>query len=201
MNEISLKILLVGETSVGKTSLFLRYIDNFFPDKHMASVGVEYRIKLYEYRKFKINLQVWDTAGQERFHAITNNYFHNSDGILFVFDMTEPKSYEYIKKWIEESEQIENNFEKLLIGNKCDLIHKKKVSEEEINKYCNENNIEWLEVSAKENINVKETFNKIVELIFKDKTDEDIKELYRSRLNNSSNLTYKIKKKKKKVCC
>ena len=201
MDEISLKILVVGETSVGKTSLFLRYIDNNFPDKHMASVGVEYRIKIYEYRRFRIKLQIWDTAGQERFHAITNNYFHNADGILFVYDITEPKSYEYIKKWIQEAEQIESNFEKILIGNKCDLRHKKKVSEEEVSEYCSENNIEWFEVSAKENINLKEAFNKIVELILKDKTDEEIKELYSSRLNNSSLSFLRKKKKKEKVCC
>ena len=202
MDEISLKILLVGETSVGKTSLFLRYIDDHFPDKHMASVGVEYRIKIYEFRGFKIKLQIWDTAGQERFHAITNNYFRNADGILFVYDITEEKSFEYIKKWIKESEEIENNFEKLLLGNKCDLRHKIKVSEEEVNEFCDENNIEWFEVSAKENINLKEAFHKIIELILQDKTDEEIKELYSVRFHNSSSLSIQRKKKKKeKVCC
>ena len=201
MDEINLKILLVGETSVGKTSLFLRYVDDTFPDKHMASVGVEYRIKIYEYRGFKIKLQIWDTAGQERFHAITNNYFHNADGILFVYDITEPKSYEYIKKWIEESEQIEHNFEKLLLGNKCDLRHKVKVPEDKVKEFCNESNIEWFEVSAKENINLKQAFNKIVELILKDKTEEEIKELFSSILNNSSLTLQKKKKKKEKLCC
>ena len=201
MSEISLKILLVGDASVGKTSLFLRYIDNHFPDKHMSTVGVEYRIKIYEYRGFRIKLQIWDTAGQERFHAITSNYFHNADGILFVYDITEQRSFEGVKNWIEESEQAGNNFQKLLLGNKSDLKHKKTVSDEQVQEFCKEKNIEWFEISAKEDINLKEAFNKIVELIFKDKTDDDIIELFGVKNPKLSILTEKKKQKKDVQCC
>ena len=75
MNEINVKILIIGDTNVGKTRLLLKYIDDYFPDKHMATIGVEYRAKAIEYRGFKIKLQLWDTAGQERFHPITKNFF------------------------------------------------------------------------------------------------------------------------------
>ena len=201
MNEISLKIILVGDASVGKTSLLLRYIDNHFPDKHLSSVGVEYRMKNYEYGAFKIKLQIWDTAGQERFHSITTNYFHGADGILFVYDITEPRSFEGIKKWISDSEEIGNNFEKLLVGNKYDLKHKIAVKKEDVEKFCEEKNIEWIEVSAKENINLKEAFHKIIEIILKDKTDEEIRELFGTKSTNSSLLTSKKKKRKEVECC
>ena len=201
MSEISLKILLVGDASVGKTSLFLRYIDNHFPDKHMSTVGVEYRIKIYEYRGFRVKLQIWDTAGQERFHSITSNYFHNADGILFVYDITEQRSFEGIKHWIEESEQSATNFQKLLLGNKCDLKHKKTVSDEQVQEFCKEKNIEWFEISAKEDINLREAFNKIVELIFKGKTDDDIIDLFGTKTHKLSILTEKKHKKKDVQCC
>ena len=201
MSEISLKILLVGDASVGKTSIFLRYIDNHFPDKHLSTIGVEYLIKIYEYRGFRIKLQIWDTAGQERFHAITSNYFHNADGILFVYDITEHRSFEGIKNWIEESEQSGNNFQKLLLGNKCDLKHKKCVSNEQVQDFCKEKKIEWLEISAKEDINLREAFNKIVELILRDKTDNEIMNLFGVKNPKLSIVKEKKKNKKDVKCC
>ena len=200
MDKINIKILLVGDASVGKTSILLRYIDEQFPNKHMATVGVEYRIKIFVYRGFKIKLQIWDTAGQERFHSITNNYFHNADGILFVYDITNRRSFEGIKVWITETEEF-SNLQKLLLGNKCDLKHRKIVSDEEVKKFCNEKNIESYEISAKDNINLKESFDKIVELIFKDKSDNEIRELFGSKSNDSSIVTQKKKRKKEVACC
>ena len=200
MDEINLKILLVGDASVGKTSLLLRYIDEHFPNKHMATVGVEYRIKIFVYRGFKIKLQIWDTAGQERFHSITNNFFHNADGILFVYDITNKRSFEGIKIWITETEEF-GNLKKLLLGNKCDLKHKKNVSDDEVKQYCNEKNMECYEISAKENINLKEVFERIVELIFKDKNDNEIRELYGTKSNDSSIVSHKKKRKKEVTCC
>ena len=182
-------------------NLLLRYMDDLFPDKHMATVGIEYRIKVYEYGEFKIKLQLWDTAGQERFHSITKNYFRNADGILFVFDITEQRTFEGIKKWINESEQSGNNFEKLLLANKCDLKHKIVVSKEDIDNFCDEKNIECVEVSAKENINLKEAFHKIIELILSDKTDEQIIELFGVKNTNSSIFVGKKKKRKDVECC
>ena len=201
MNEINLKILLVGDATVGKTSIFLRYVDNHFPEKHMSTVGVEYRIKFYEFRGFRVKLQIWDTAGQERFHAITSNYFRNADGILFVYDITEQRTFEGIKNWIEESEQSGNNFQKLLLGNKCDLKHKKNISDEQVQAFCKEKNIEWLEISAKEDINLREAFSKIVELILRDKTDDEIMNSFSVKIPKLSMVKEKKKKKKDVECC
>ena len=203
MNEIGLKILLVGDTNVGKTSLLLRYTDELFPNKHISTVGVEYRIKKFEYNGFRVKMQIWDTAGQERFHSITKSYFNNADGILFVYDISDYKSFEEIKAWINESEDIASDFKKLLIGNKCDLKHKIAVTKEEVNNYCKEKKIEFFETSAKENINLNEVFNKIIELIFKDKTNQEINKKFGVRNQNLILINEKKKKKKDKdvKCC
>ena len=205
MTEISVKLLLVGDTCVGKTSLLLQYTENTFPQEHGATIGVEYKIKMFQYRDFQIKLHIWDTAGQERFHSITNNFFHNADGILFVYDITNEKSFEGAKNWIKEAEEIGDYFKRIIIGNKCDLEEKRQVSLAELEQFANEENISFFETSAKDNINLKEVFNKIVELIFEDKDDEEILREYsvkKSSLSIASKAT-KNKNKSKDIekCC
>ena len=131
--EIKLKILIIGDTNVGKTSMLLNYTDNYFPETHLATIGVEYKVKELITDKYKINLQIWDTAGQERFRSITKSFFQNSNGILFVYDITNINTFHNVKDWIRDSEMNTNNrFEKLLIGNKIDLKDKRKVSFEDL---------------------------------------------------------------------
>ena len=211
MEEISIKLLLVGDSGVGKTSLLLQYTDNSYPLDHVATIGVEYKIKMFKYKNFNVKLQIWDTAGQERFHSITNNFFHNADGILFVYDITNRKSFLGAKNWIKEAKEVGNYFQTILIGNKIDLEEYRKVLKVDAEDYCKENNIELFEASAKDNLNLKEAFSKMVELIFKDKTDEEIIREYGETNNSlsviSKNSKQKIKKKKhrnkneKERCC
>ena len=175
MVELNVKILIVGDTNVGKTSLLLQYTDNFYPLQHAATVGIEFKVKNITYKNYNVKLQIWDTAGQERFHSITNNFFRNADGILFVYDITNKKSFEGIKNWIQEAEEeVGDDFQKILIGNKSDLEEERTVPLKKLEEFCLEKKINFLETSAKNNINLKEAFNKIVELIFEDKSDEDI---------------------------
>ena len=208
MTEINIKLLLVGDSCVGKTSLLLQYTEEIFPNKHIATVGVEYKIKMIKYKDFKLKLQIWDTAGQERFHSITKNFFHNADGILFVFDITNKNSFAGVKNWIKEAEEVGNDFQKILIGNKCDLNDERSVSIEEVKNYCKTKEIFYFETSAKNNINLKEVFDKIVELIFKEKTDDEIISefgLINSSLSIISNSSKKENKSNKnknnKVSC
>ena len=203
--ELNIKLLIVGDSNVGKTSLLLQYTDNYYPDQHTATIGFEYKIKTFQYKDYKIKLQIWDTAGQERFHSITNNFFHNADGILFVYDITSRQSFNGVKVWIKEAEEIGNFYKRLLIGNKCDLSDKRNISIEELEKYCEEKNIDFFETSAKENIYLVEAFNKIVELILENKTDEEIIREFgvkKSSLSISSrNLGSKKNNNKNQRCC
>ena len=205
MTEISVKLLLVGDTCVGKTSLLLQYTENTFPQEHGATIGVEYKIKMFQYRDFQVKLQIWDTAGQERFHSITNNFFHNADGILFVYDITNAKSFEGVKNWIKEAEEVGDYFQRIIIGNKSDLEDERQVSLEELNEYANEEKINFYETSAKDNINLKEVFNKIVELIFENKDDEEILREYCIKKSSLSVASKRTKGKKKhndtEKCC
>ena len=158
--EINLKILLVGDSGVGKTSFLIRYVNDEFPDKHITTVAIDHLSKVFKFRGFKVQLHIWDTAGQERYRSIVKNFFHNTDGILFLYDITSQKSFTGVKAWIKESEHIDNSFKKVLIGNKCDLNYQKNVSEEEVKKYCEENKIDHFEASAKNDINIKEALRK-----------------------------------------
>ncbi len=205
MVELNVKLLLVGDSNVGKTSLLLQYTDNVYPTQHAATVGIEYKVKNIIFKNYNVKLQIWDTAGQERFHSITNNFFHNADGVLFVFDLNNNKSFEGIKNWIQESEEIGDYFQKLLIGNKSDL-EDRKIPLSEIEEFCLKKNLIYLETSAKNNINLKEAFNKIVELVFEDKSEEDIIREFgtkKSSLSISSKAFKKGKKSKNKSerCC
>ena len=161
MPEISIKLIIVGDSNVGKTSILLQYIEERYSLEHVPTLGVEYNIKMFDYKNYKIKLQIWDTAGQERFRSVTNIFFHSADGILFVYDISDHRSFEGVKRWIQEANDIGEDFQQLLIGNKCDL-NKREVSKDELNHFCEENKIENIEVSAKDNINIQEAFYKIV---------------------------------------
>ena len=209
MTEITIKLLLVGDSNVGKTSLLLKYTDDNYPLEHIATVGIEYRIKMFDYKNFKIKIQIWDTAGQERFHSITNNFFRNSNGILFVYDITKHESFEGVINWVKEAEDIGDDYQKILIGNKCDLDSEREVKEEEVEKFSNEKNIRYFETSAKNGTNLDEALSAIVELILKDKSDQDIIKEFGEKVSCLSVSTTKKKgrniknknKKKTERCC
>ena len=109
------KILLLGDSTVGKTCFLLRYVDDSFLDLHMATIGLDYRLKTLILEEQKIvKVQLWDTAGQDKFRAITRNYYKGASGIILIFDVTNVKSYENIKKWINEiKEEIKKEEEEL----------------------------------------------------------------------------------------
>ena len=112
MSGICLKILLCGDSSVGKTTLLLRYVDDKFTETHMTTIGVENKDKLINIKGKEINLQIWDISGQERFQSITKNFFRNADGIIFVFDITKEDSFDHIKNWLMNSEDCKKDLKK-----------------------------------------------------------------------------------------
>ena len=132
--ELKLKLLIIGDSAVGKTSMLLKYVDNFFPETHMATIGVEYKSKTINTDKYKINLNIWDTAGQERFKSITRSFFNNTNGIVFVYDLTKKESFDGVKNWIKDSEPY-GKFESVLCGNKLDLDNKREVKYDALKEY------------------------------------------------------------------
>ena len=123
--DVTLKILVLGDTAVGKTCLLLKYVDGFFPDNYISTVGVEYKIKVVELNGTKIILKIWDTCGQERYKSLAKTFIKDADGILFVYDISNKQSFEHIKDWIRESEEANGEFQKIVLGNKIDLYQRK----------------------------------------------------------------------------
>ena len=199
LKDIKLKLLIIGDSNVGKTSILLNYTDNYFPESHLATIGVEYKVKEIKTNKYNIALQIWDTAGQERFRSITKSFFRNTNGILFVYDITNRKSFQSVKDWIKDSELHDSGFEKILVGNKIDLKEKREVNTDELTEYGMKKKIDTIETSAKERINIDEAFQKIIDLILSNKDENKIFEDFGVKTNNEINLNKNDVKKEK--CC
>jgi len=163
------KILFLGDTEVGKTSLLIRYSDNKFENDGLPTLGVDLRNKYVQIENKKIRLDLWDTAGQERFLNITKNYFKGSHGIIFVCDVTKKKTYERLKIWIEDAKSnVSEKTEMIIAGNKIDLQNRE-VSKEELKNISDKYNIPFLETSAKTGEGVEEIFNTLIHNIFQKK--------------------------------
>ena len=199
LKDLKLKLLIIGDSNVGKTSMLLNYTDNYFPESHLATIGVEYKVKELKTNKFNIALQIWDTAGQERFRSITKSFFRNTNGILFVYDITSRRSFQSVKDWIKDSEMHDSGFEKILVGNKIDLEAKREVQTDELKEYGLKKKIDIIETSAKERINIDEAFKKIVDLILGNKDEKKILEDFGVKTNNEINLDKNVTKKER--CC
>ena len=185
------KILLLGDSTVGKTCFLLRYTDDTFLDLHMATIGLDYRLKTMILEDHKIvKVQLWDTAGQDKFRAITRNYYKGARGIILIYDVTNIKSFENIKKWITEiKEEISDNVSIILIANKIDNEPERKVSKEQGEKLAKEFDIAFFETSAKTGIGINESVFYLVQKIIE--TEPEVKK-------RGKNL--KIGNKKRKCC-
>ena len=203
MDEISLKILLIGDSFVGKTSLLLKYCDGQFPEAHMATIGVEFKDKIINVGKWKVRLQIWDTSGQERFRSITQNFYRNADGILFVYDVTNRESFSHIKDWLMDSQVEDSDIKRILVGNKVDLEDKRAIDAEKMNSFAESKKMKCFETSAKSGENVETIFKEISLLILENKTDEEILEQFSKNIPNVSISTVKTNSSltKKKKCC
>ena len=202
-SQIRLKLLIIGDSAVGKTSMLLKYTDNFFPESHLATIGVEFKTKEVEYNGYKIELQIWDTAGQERFKSITKSFFRNANGIIFVYDITQKNSFKNVKDWIKDSEANDYGFQRILVGNKIDLQNKREVLLEDAKEWADKKNLEVIEASAKTGANIDKAVMKLIDLILQNKTKEEIMNKFGV---NEKKSTEKLtnngeKSKKNKKCC
>jgi len=157
-----IKLLLIGDSGVGKSCLLLRFSDDSFTTSFITTIGIDFKIKTIELDGKRIKLQIWDTAGQERFRTITTAYYRGAMGILLVYDVTDEQSFQNIRNWIRNIEQhAADNVDKVLVGNKCDMEAEKVVETARGLSLADEYGIKFFETSAKANINVVECFTSI----------------------------------------
>ena len=153
------KIIILGSSSVGKSSIIKRLVSNEFFESNKSTTGAEF----YPYNCIidgePIKLQIWDTAGQERFKSISKSYFRNAVGAILVFDITNSDSFDQLSQWLNDFQSlaIQNSFI-LLVGNKIDLEEHRQINLNLINDFINRNHLNYYETSAKTGINIKEIF-------------------------------------------
>ena len=160
-----LKILLVGDSSVGKTSIINKYTKNEFGEICDSTKGVDYKIKELVHNSIKYKLQIIDTAGQIRFHNITKNYFREADGIFIVFDLTDENTFQSLDYWINSIKEVVKSPRIIILGNKTDLIESINIIQEQINQYIDKTGYKIYKVSAKENHNIDIIFLLMIDLI------------------------------------
>ncbi|KAA8585564.1 hypothetical protein FQN60_004258 [Etheostoma spectabile] len=150
------KLLIIGDSSVGKSSLLLRFADNSFSGSYITTIGVDFKIRTVDIDGERVKLQIWDTAGQERFRTITSTYYRNTHGVIIVYDVTNPESFVNVKRWLNEISQNCDNVCKILVGNKNDDPARKRVDTQDAVRFGESMGVRVFETSAKENINVEE---------------------------------------------
>lgn len=153
------KLLLIGDSGVGKSCLLLRFADDTYTESYISTIGVDFKIRTIELDAKTIKLQIWDTAGQERFRTITSSYYRGAHGIIVVYDTTDLESYNNVKQWLHEIDRYANdNVNKLLVGNKSDLSSKRAIEFGHAQEYAESLGIEFIETSAKNATNVEKAF-------------------------------------------
>ncbi|KAL9647964.1 hypothetical protein ABK040_016870 [Willaertia magna] len=162
--DILLKLVLVGDAGVGKTSSLMQKTENKFSEQCKATVGVDFKIEKVKFKDKTIKIQYWDTAGSERYRSITSSYFRGCSGILLMFDVTLEQSFLHVENWVVDIRKIVENVPILLVGNKSDRVDFRKVRHEDCLKLAKKLELNYMEMSAKENIGVKEAFDKLIEL-------------------------------------
>ncbi|XP_068169643.1 ras-related protein Rab-8B-like [Antennarius striatus] len=153
------KLLLIGDSGVGKTCLLFRFSEDSFNTTFISTIGIDFKIRTIELDGKRVKLQIWDTAGQERFRTITTAYYRGAMGIMLVYDICNEKSFENIKNWIRNIEEhASSDVEKIILGNKCDMTDRRQVSKDRGEKLAIDYGIKFLETSAKSSLNVEEAF-------------------------------------------
>ena len=194
------KVLLLGNSDVGKSSLLLRFVDSVWNDAFVPTIGVDFKVKTLEINNKRVKMQIWDTAGEERFRTVVSTYFRGAHGILLLYDVTNKDSFKNLENWLIEIEK--NSSEKvlkILLGNKCDLSDDREISQEDGKAFAVRNGMEFMETSAKMNTNVNEAFETLGKLMIE----------FNSKNNNKTqqgeNKTFKANSGKdlntKKKCC
>jgi small GTP-binding protein len=162
------KLLIVGESGVGKTCMLLRFADNLFEDNFLSTIGVDFKVKEITVGDQKVKLQIWDSAGQERFRNITSSYYRNCSGIIIVYDVTSEDSFIKVTDWIQEVRRYVPTVPLIVVGNKCDLEDKRAVPTSRGEELGKQEGLIFLETSAKTNTNIEAAFLEVSKKLIED---------------------------------
>merc|ERR1712188_220076 len=153
------KLLLIGDSGVGKSCLLLRVDDDTYTETYISTIGVDFKIRTVEIEGKGIKLQIWDTAGQERIRTNTSSYYRGAHGIIVVYDITDEDSFTAVARWITEIERFAGqDVNKMMVGNKADLTAKRKVEYAAAKEFADNQTMPFFETSAKDNQNVEQAF-------------------------------------------
>ena len=162
------KIVLIGDTSVGKTNILSKYLSNEFDPDSKATVGVEFGTKDFKIENNIVKVQIWDTAGQERYRSITNAYYKGAKGSLLVYDITNPKTFESLDKWLSDLKTNgEEKISIILVGNKTDLEDQRKISIEQGKEKAEFYKLAFIETSALNGNNIEKAFSELITDVYK----------------------------------
>ena len=201
------KIVLIGDTSVGKTNILSKYLSNEFDPDSKATVGVEFGTKNFKIENNIVKVQIWDTAGQERYRSITNAYYKGAKGSLLVYDITNPKSFENLDKWLSDLKT--NGDEKIsivLLGNKSDLESERKITLEQGKEKAEFYKLAFMETSALNGNNIEKAFNELITDVYKNHHDlfeKQAKVEINDKVIDLENVDENTENKEneKKLCC
>jgi small GTP-binding protein len=170
--DYSLKVVVVGDSGVGKTCFLIRFVRDMFDEESQPTLGVEFLTKIVVTERHRIQLQLWDTAGQELFRSVTRGYYRGSAGALLVFDLTSRDSFENIGRWLQDIRDVARaDVVALLIGNKADKADERVVTTEEATEFAKSHQIQYFETSAKTGANVAAAVEACVAVIEKNVDD------------------------------
>lgn len=165
--EYLFKVVLIGDSAVGKSNLLSRFARNEFDSNSKATIGVEFQTQMVEIDGKEVKAQIWDTAGQERFRAVTSAYYRGAVGALIVYDISRRGTFDSIKRWLEElTTQNDSTIARMLVGNKCDLENIREVSTEEGKSLAEEEGLFFMETSALDSTNVQTAFEIVIREIY-----------------------------------
>ena len=201
--DVLFKIVLIGDSFVGKTNIMSKYLKNEFHEDSKATVGVEFGAKKFDIEGKSVKAQIWDTAGQERYKSITTTYYRGAKGALIVYDITRKETFDSVDRWISELVNSgDKNMTMLLIGNKCDLDNQRQVTKEQGEEKAKAFKVAFLETSASSGENLDVAFEMIMKEVYskcKNELDEEDR-MEEMQIGKEIDLT-KEKKVDKKKCC
>ena len=188
------QLLIIGDSTVGKTSMLSRYVEDKFNSQFLATAGIDFFTKDEIFNNKKVRIKVWDTAGQERYKSLTNAFFRNAQGVILVYDVNKAETFENLKYWLQSINSNlgeKTEIKKIIIGNKIDL--QREVSKEEAEAFAEQNKVNYFETSAKLNQGISESIRYLAEEILKDI-------LHPPKNKDSLRLTIKLNNTKTNSC-